>query len=153
MDPGVVNTNGLLGGWAAVNGSDWALNNGGTLQPFASYTNQNDPTLWTSSDHVNYNGSGQTLPASATINSLRLDVPNSGSTHLSIGSGATLTLATGGLLIPSQAGATIIDGDGSLTSGTTELYIHQYSTSPMTLANRHRQWDILIRLDAKNWQR
>jgi autotransporter-associated beta strand protein len=111
-------TNGILGGWATTGGgSSWATTSGnnfvglgaGTANVYASGTN----TDVGFSSFVN-----------GTTNSLRY-IASGLTTYLN----GTLTLQSGGILVPySGFGATIEGGDNTLasSSGTGELIVHAY---------------------------
>ncbi|MES2923994.1 MAG: autotransporter-associated beta strand repeat-containing protein [Verrucomicrobiota bacterium] len=127
---GIVNdSTGILGGWATIPGvgtGDWVTLTGGNMTTYAGYTpiaaataadaNQN----WLST--VNAAG----ITASGTLNSLKMTA------DFNIPNGATLTLASGGLLMSGPQkwllnnGVGTTAGTGMLTSGLTtgELFVH-----------------------------
>jgi hypothetical protein len=126
--------NGILGGWATVNGTDFAgyvTSNGtqggvGALNtlgfPYYSAGTLNGTT--TSADNININAT-VTMSSARTINSLRI----AGAYNLTIGTTDTLTLSTGGLL---ANGASTISG-GTITSGTSELFA--YTNAAVTISS------------------
>jgi len=116
------NTNGIIGGWATAGGNRFAAVSAGVIGNTAGSTN-NTYSTWSATTNTVINaavsGSGN-----KTVNTLR--VASGGSLTLSSG---TATIATGGIIGDS---GTSIDG-GSLTSGTTALYVH--TPSALTISS------------------
>ncbi len=119
-------TNQMLGAWAVVNGDAFASYGangvgalGNTLDGYADYDSTNVTTA-TAAQNVN-DGTSRTLVASRTVNSLRFGASTSAT--LGLNAGATLTLASGGLLSNFAAANTIgtADSQGAITSGSGEL--------------------------------
>ncbi|NBV84958.1 MAG: hypothetical protein EBS01_01540, partial [Verrucomicrobia bacterium] len=118
-------TNGILGGWAVVNGANFATySNPGVLgggsagiMPFYAYTGSLGSTF-VQTDNVLL--SVGTTVASGTANSLTI-----GAVTATQSAGTTLVLASGGLL---ATGAATITG-ATLTSGTSELFVYTNSGS------------------------
>ena len=109
------NTTGILGGWATTPAA-WAVNTGGAIAQ--SYgNNQNNSTLWNTSDNVSMVAT-VTMAGNMTINTLRFG----GSTSLDLG-GNTLTLAGGGLMAANN-NPTVSNGfiQSGLPSG--ELFVY-----------------------------
>ncbi|MEA2707881.1 MAG: hypothetical protein QOF78_482 [Phycisphaerales bacterium] len=114
---GIVTTpslpNGILGGWATYNSTDWATIDAGTgnVVAYSGYNTSADSTTWLATDNVSTNVAA-TVAANKTINSLR--VSGSG-VPITIDAGATLNVTDGILAV----GAThSIGGGGSLTAGS-----------------------------------
>ncbi len=116
------NTNGILGGWATVGSSDWAVNNGSNviaaLAP-AGYT----ADTWLAGNNTDVTTSSS--PASdSTTNSLRF---NSGSNTVTL-SGVN-TISSGGILATSA----LVNNASTITGGTlrgaagSDLVVHEYS--------------------------
>lgn len=143
------NTNGILGGWATVGGTDWATNSAGTgtgnIIPYTGYnvlSGVNQPIPNSNSANVKIDGSsnGATSAGSATINSLLLG--DAAGRTVTIGIGNTLNLGSGGgILIPDGSG-TVTVGEagnaGTLTVGGTsgnsgELIVIQKSSNAATI--------------------
>ncbi|MBB5038870.1 autotransporter-associated beta strand repeat-containing protein [Prosthecobacter dejongeii] len=130
------NTNGILGGWAVVNNTDWAVGNGAsTITALATYVDRTG--AWTAplaTDNVRVTGA-VTAATTGTINSLKF---NTGAFNLTQNAGTTLNIASGGIL-KNDNNATTISG-GSLTAGGTangtadSLYIWQ-SQNTMTISS------------------
>ena len=92
-----------------------------------AYTTSVDPTTWAAANNVSLNAStSPNVPNAVTVNSLRL---TSAATVTLDGS---FTLSSGGLLA-TGSGANTVTGGTLLGSGGTDLIIHQYSTSDLTI--------------------
>ncbi|MGC3970894.1 MAG: autotransporter-associated beta strand repeat-containing protein [Pirellulales bacterium] len=120
----------ILGGWATANGSYFAATGSGTAEKtITAYvsTPLDNTYSWTAgidaSDAAGYTGTVGMLG----VNSLRLGATGS---QLVLDPGSTLTIASGGVLGASSLGAAgaSISG-GSIVSGTTEVYLYNYSTA------------------------
>ena len=126
------NTNGILGGYAIYNGTDFATLTSGTVQAYSGYTTSNLGTLAASSSTTNFEPTGlqTSLTGAVTINSLNLV----GATGVSNTAGYTITLAAGGL-IANTAGS--IRG-GTLKgspSGELTVYLAQDIAVSSTIAD------------------
>ena len=111
-------TNGILGGYATVNGVDWATRTGANVTAFTGYVPLSSaPGTNTSNSRVS---GKQVLRGSVTTNSLKID----GDHGLDVGLEG-LTLTSGGLLYAGSARA-YITGAGTLGAATPddELVIH-----------------------------
>lgn len=130
-------TNGLIGGWATYNGNTFASLNGSN-QVIANTTNEVlvsanlDPNgaNWISTNNIVFDTVATTnLTSSITVNSVRTTLGNN-STLLTIASGGTLNIATGGLIGGGTTNVRTIAGTaGVITSGTGELNISSASFS------------------------
>jgi autotransporter-associated beta strand protein len=108
-------TNGILGGWAAVNTSSWATKSGSSIVPLTSFgTDVYTPGV--NSDVT----TGSSIPTGFTTNTLRFNTPVT-----AVLSG-TNTVQTGGILVSAAGDQSTISG-GTLTSGTGELIVHAFS--------------------------
>ena len=121
------NNNGILGGWATCNASDWAV--GTTLAALApgGYQADINPADWGTASNVTLNASTSPDVGDGTsINSLRLTAAST------VTLDGTLTLASGGLLV-TGSGATAITG-GTLKGGSgADLIIQQYASADLTI--------------------
>lgn len=123
------NTNGILGGWATLNGRDWAANAtdaaDGAVLALAAYTN--DAFAVGNNTDITITGAGPGNPA-ATTNSLRFN--QLGARTLALGNQAK-TITSGGILITANVGAfaTIINGSNLRAASGTDLVFHQYNTA------------------------
>jgi autotransporter-associated beta strand protein len=129
---------GILGPWATVGGTDWAMNStnaaDGAITAYTGYTDL-DTTAGTDTANSRITASA-TLGGSRTTNTLKIENP-AASQSLAIGTGNTLTL-TGGGLLATGANATTISG-GSLTAGNGagayDLIVQQYNTGGLTISS------------------
>ncbi len=114
------NVNGILGGYAtATSGSvtGFATNSGGNIVVLTS-TAKDDVTTWSAGQYItDSSGFSGSLGASLNINTLRFNA--AGPSTVTIGSGNTLQLDSGGILQTSNVtgGTSLITG-GALTSNT-----------------------------------
>lgn len=119
-------TNGIIGSYATVNGTDWATKSGSnivalnTYSPLATAGNNSDNSLLTAN---------QTQSGALTTNSLKI----SGGTGLSLGA-SNLTLTSGGLLA-TKSGIFGIGGTGVISGATAndELVIHTAAGSVLEI--------------------
>jgi len=121
------NVNGILGGWATWEESDWAV--GTTIAPLAaaSYQASTDPTTWGPASNVTLNASTLSSVGNGTnINSLRITAA------AMVTLGGTLTLNSGGLLVTGTGADSITGGTLEGASGA-DLIVHQYSTGDLTI--------------------
>ena len=120
---------GILGGWATVAGTNWAVTGAsGTnpVTPLSSYT----ANAWASGNNTDITTSAT---YSGTTNSVRF---NSAGDTVTLSGASTLT--SGGILVTSGAGAAgaTFGGAGSLTSSGTDLIVNQFDTSgSLTISN------------------
>jgi autotransporter-associated beta strand protein len=125
---------GILGGWATVSSTNFATNTGTYITGYASATPLPAAGF---SNTTNYSlTASQTLTGSGSISTLAIN-PSAASQSLAIPSGATLTLADGGLLLPSgnSSGYTISGGALQGASGDA-LYIWQNNTGSLTISSQ-----------------
>ena len=116
----------MLGGWATWGGgASFATVTGTTMGAAAA------PGAWATGANVD-NGATAVIGASA-INSLRF---NSASA-VTLDATGGLTVATGGILItPTVAANVVTITGGTLTSGGSDLIVHQYATSAAIIASK-----------------
>jgi autotransporter-associated beta strand protein len=123
-------SNGILGGYATVNGTDWAANSSGTIVAYSGYTALSSSTLTSSANYYFTGASSLTTSATAqTINSLKIDA--SGTLVL----GNTLTISTGGLLYTGSSAETITGSTIQAASSTTDLVVQQYGSGTLTISS------------------
>ena len=104
-------SNGIIGAWMTFNGGNWAVSSGGLAAAFAAYTANN----W--GPGVNTNVTASAARNNVSTGTLRFDTGNAVKITLT----GTNIIETGGII--SQQQAPVITG-GTLTSGTTDLYLH-----------------------------
>jgi fibronectin-binding autotransporter adhesin len=124
----MINTSGILGGWATVNGGDrWAVGStdgSDTNITNIAGTNRATSATWATATDLNVNMTGsESGIGSQTINALRL-----GTAGIAVGfaTNATLILNSGGL-IAGSTGQSITGGKittAAVTSGVGELFVH-----------------------------
>ncbi|MBI5688234.1 MAG: autotransporter-associated beta strand repeat-containing protein, partial [Verrucomicrobia bacterium] len=164
LDGGITTTTsnnnaGVLGGWAIINGKDWAsvtdvfgsvaqkitnftgyvsLNNGGLITNTASVGSNQNLRL-TSTGLTNYYGMNYALSRTVTVNSIIADGPGM---SVITNRGQTLRLGqSGGILAPTNSGGLTIGAsvnDGFLTAGgannqSGELIFINNSTKPINI--------------------
>lgn len=124
------NVNGIVGGWATYNSSDFATGTSAWTNNVA-YNTSNDPLLWSAPANVSLTNDPIAALDDVTINSLRITNNNT----VAINSSKTLTLASGGLLVTGPGAATITGG--SLKSGAAgaDLIIHHYGSADLTITS------------------
>jgi MYXO-CTERM domain-containing protein len=129
LSPAPTVTNGIIGGWATVGGTDFAsyVTPSGTslgvgalgTAGYPAYS-ANALTDGTATDNIDLTTASTTGVGTRTINSLRVNT--AAATTIDIGTGNTLTLASGGLIMASNQ--TLAISGGSLTSGGSELFAY-----------------------------
>lgn len=132
--PGTItsgNAAGLMGGWATVGGTTWAVS-GGAGNAITGLSSYNTSTAGSTAPggNVDFQASNTTAWASQMINSLRFNT--AAATTLTLDAGQVLTDSTGGILVTSAVGAnttTITGGAISGASGNGPLTIIQNNTS------------------------
>lgn len=122
------NTNGIIGGWATLGGSRFAVGSAD-----GSSTNMSNTTGSTQNTYANWGATTNTVINAAvngsgdkTTNTLR--VATTGSLNLASG---TATIGAGGIIAD---GGTSISG-GNLTSGTNALYVHTSHVNGLTISS------------------
>ena len=123
------NVNGILGGYATYNGTDWAV--GTPIAPLAaaSYQASTDPTTWGATSNVTLNAStSPNVPDGTSINSLRLTAAST------VTLDGALTLTSGGLLV-TGSGATAIAGGTLKGASGADLIVQQYAGADLTISS------------------
>jgi autotransporter-associated beta strand protein len=122
-------TNNIIGGWAIANGDHFATYDptrgvgalSSTEDGFANY-DSGDLTTALATHNVNDSNS-RTITVSKTINSLRHRA-DGGARTITLNSGVTLTVASGGILTNNNNQPTTFAGTAAaITSGASELYL------------------------------
>jgi len=124
------NVNGIVGGWATYNSTDFTTGTS-TWTNNVAYNLNNDPVSWLATDNVSLTNNPVAALDDVTINSLRITNNNT----VTINSSKTLTFASGGLLVTGNGAVSI--GGGNLKGGVAggDLIIHQYSTADLTITS------------------
>jgi len=125
----------ILGGYATVNGSQFATVSGGSIQGLSSTVSNNLATWPVQSDVTDSTGYTGTV-SEIIINSLRFNAAGATST-VTVASGSRLTLNSGGILVTSNVGSgTASITGGILTGSGNELIVHQNNaTSAFTIGS------------------
>jgi len=125
---------GILGGWATVGGTDWAVNNGTNIVALASYYT----TTTGGNTASNYTGknvqisSAPTFTAAITPNSIQVPI----TTARTVTFTGTNVITSGGILVSSAATKAATFTGGTLTSGNgSDLIVNQFSTANLTIAS------------------
>jgi fibronectin-binding autotransporter adhesin len=118
--------NGILGGFATIFENDWIVpvaNGGGsTAYAAAAYQTATTPSSWGASSNVNLTASTSANVQTTSINSLKL----SAAATVTIDPAQTLTLSSGGLLVPGNAsGSPTITGGTLMGAAGADLIVHQ----------------------------
>lgn len=132
---------GALGGWATVNGSDYAQVSGGVIGAFTDYADKDDASQWLSGDIVSDEGGNADTPYSGTVNG---DVALGGlkytaAANSTVSVGAANTLSVDGSIIVAPTTGTYsrkIQG-GSVTGGAggSPLGVLQNDDGTLTIAS------------------
>jgi fibronectin-binding autotransporter adhesin len=132
---------GALGGWATVNGTDYAQVSGGIITAFTNYADKDDASTWANGDIVSDEGGNANTPYTGTVTgSVAL-----GGLKVAAAAGSTVTVSTGntlsvdGSIIVSPTAGTAnqtIQG-GSLTGGAagSPLGVLQNAAGNFTIAS------------------
>ena len=128
-----LNTNGIIGGWATINGTDWAVNStnaaGGAISALASYyTTATGGT--TAANYANQNVDVTTSVAPAAVitpYTLRFNTAAANTLTLT---GATNTIGTSGILVTTNVGANLSTITGGTLRGPVngDLVVNQFNT-------------------------
>jgi fibronectin-binding autotransporter adhesin len=116
--------NGILGGFATIFENDWVVPvaTGGGSTAYAAYQTATTPSSWGTLSNVNLSASTSANVQTTTINSLKL----SAAATVTIDAGQTLTLSSGGLLVPGNAsGSPTITGGTLMGAPAADLIVHQ----------------------------
>lgn len=116
---------GILGTWATVGGTDWAINsiNGadGAITAFSSYVND----TWAAGSNITVTGNSAQASGS-TAHSLRFNAAAPATVTLA----GTNTITSGGILVTSAVGANATSITGGILQGSAggDLIVHQNNT-------------------------
>ena len=136
-DTDTTNTTGITGAIAriVIGGSDWAVNStnagDGVLVPCAAYTAL-ATTTGTDTANSEITTAATILTGSRTTNTVRISSAG-GPTTVDLGTGNTLTLRAGGMLLTGTNPITFNNGTlNSSTAVSPELIVHNHATQPVT---------------------
>ncbi|MFC7399274.1 autotransporter-associated beta strand repeat-containing protein, partial [Chelatococcus sp. GCM10030263] len=135
------NADGALGGWATVNGTDYAQVSGGFITAFTNYVNQDDAGLWATGNIVSDEGGNPNTPYFGTVNGNvalgGLKYTAAANSAVTVGTGNTLGVDGTILVSPSVATANQTIQGGSLTggAGASALGVQQNGGGTFTIAS------------------
>ena len=138
------NLDGALGGWATVNGTDYAKVVGGNIVAFtdADYTDQDDASLWANGQFISDSDGDAdsffgTVGSSVQLGGLQFTTPDA-STTVTIAGGQTLGVDGSIIVAPSvlNNSQTIIGGNLTGTAGGGVLGVQQNGGGTLTIASQ-----------------
>ncbi|HWY74458.1 MAG TPA: autotransporter-associated beta strand repeat-containing protein, partial [Verrucomicrobiae bacterium] len=118
--------NGIVGGYAVIFEANWIApaTTGVGANSYGGYQTTNNPALWGAVSNISLTANPSANLNNTTINSLKL----AGAT-VTINPGSALTLASGGLLVPTGGGASAINGGTLQGAVNADLIAQNYSAS------------------------
>ncbi|WNL44325.1 autotransporter outer membrane beta-barrel domain-containing protein [Dyella sp. BiH032] len=112
---------GALGGWATVNGTDYAQVSSGVITAFTAYANKDDASQWLNGDIVSDEGGAANTPYFGTVNGSvalgGLKYTAAAPSTVNVGAGNTLSVDGSIIVSPTAGGAAQTIQGGSLTGG------------------------------------
>ncbi len=123
-----INTsNAIVGGWATVAGTNWAVTGSSGTNPVTALSTYQMDNFGTSTFDVTVTAAD--TPAAFTINSLQYNM--AGGLSVALAAVSANTISSGGILVTSTVGAAgaSITGTGTLTSGAADLVVNQFDTA------------------------
>lgn len=119
--------NGILGGFATIYENDWIVpvaTGAGSTAYNGYQTNNANPAAWGAVSNVVVTATPGAALNNTVINSLKLPL----AATVTINSGQSLTLSSGGLLVPGNAGGAATITGGTLMGGAAaDLIVHEHS--------------------------
>jgi fibronectin-binding autotransporter adhesin len=124
--------NGIVGGYAVIFEANWVApaTTGVGANSYAAYQTTNNPTVWGAVSNVSLTANPSANLNNTAINSLKL----AGAT-VTINPGFALTLASGGLLVPTGGGASAINGGTLQGALNADLIAQNYSAGTFTIGS------------------
>ncbi|CDX32238.1 Outer membrane autotransporter barrel domain (modular protein) [Mesorhizobium plurifarium] len=135
------NADGALGGWATVNGTDYAQVSGGFITAFTAYVNQDNAALWATGDILSDEGGAANTPYFGTVNGSvalgGLKYTAAANSTVTVGAGNTLGVDGTIIVSPSVGTASQTIQGGFLTGGAggSALGVQQNSGGTFTVAS------------------
>ncbi|WP_051885422.1 autotransporter-associated beta strand repeat-containing protein [Lysobacter antibioticus] len=140
----ITTTNTLLGGWATVNGTDYAKVVGGNILAFtdADYTDKDDASLWLTGEFISDSDADAdsffgTVGSSVQLGGLQFTTPDA-TTTVTVAAGQTLGI-DGTIIVAPSVGAnnqTITGGSLTGMAGGGALGIQQNGTGNFAIASQ-----------------
>jgi fibronectin-binding autotransporter adhesin len=122
---GLTNASGIVGAYATV-GGDWATVGAFGATALSAYQTDADPANWSTADNVKINPPLSANVGTRTINSLNI----ADNDTVTQSAGATLTLASGGILASAPSAAAIA---GGTIATTGEMIVHTVGSGSLTV--------------------
>jgi fibronectin-binding autotransporter adhesin len=140
----ITTTNSTLGGWATVNGTNYAKVVGGNILAFTTtdYVNKDNASTWVNNDILSDAGGTANSPYSGTVSGSKqiggLQYTAAANSTVTVGAGNTLGVDGTIIVAPSVGASSQTITGGSLTgiSGGGELGIQQNGTGNFTIASQ-----------------
>ena len=135
------NADGALGGWATVNGKDYAQVSGGVISAFTAYADKDDASQWLNGDIVSDEGGNPNTPYTNTVNGSvalgGLKYAAAANSTVTVGLGNRLSVDGNIIVSPTAANASQIIQGGSLTGGAggSPLGVLQNASGTFTIAS------------------
>ncbi|MBZ9767076.1 autotransporter-associated beta strand repeat-containing protein [Mesorhizobium sp. CA6] len=135
------NADGALGGWATVNGTDYAQVSGGFITAFTAYVNQDNAALWANGNILSDEGGSANTPYFGTVNGNvalgGLKYTAAATSTVTVGAGNTLGVDGTIIVSPLVGTANQTIQGGSLTGGAggSALGVQQNSGGTFTVAS------------------
>ncbi|NII73992.1 fibronectin-binding autotransporter adhesin [Dyella sp. SG562] len=134
----ITTTNTTLGGWATVNGTDYAKVVGGKITAFAplDYTNKDNAANWLNNEYItDATGFFGTVTGTKQLAGLRYTVPKS--TTVTVSPGQTLGVDGTIIVAPTVANTNQLITGGMMTGASGgDLAVQQNSTGNFTIASQ-----------------
>ncbi|CDX31025.1 Outer membrane autotransporter barrel domain [Mesorhizobium sp. SOD10] len=138
------NADGVLGGWATVNGSDYAKVQSGNIVAFtpADYVNKDDSSTWLTNEIISDAGGAANTPYFGTVTGSvqigGLQYTAAANSTVTVGAGNTLGVDGTIIVAPSVGGANQLITGGSMTGtlGGGVLGVQQNGTGTFTIASQ-----------------
>lgn len=127
----IANANGIVSGYSTFNGLDWVTQTSGNLVAFSGYNASYPASGATAASNYSLAG-GQTVTASQTINSMKF-APASGTQTITLNSGVTQTVTSGGLLFDNTNGSASITGAGQWGASGAEVMVHTWGGGDVSI--------------------
>ncbi|WP_246677279.1 MULTISPECIES: autotransporter-associated beta strand repeat-containing protein [unclassified Mesorhizobium] len=135
------NANGALGGWATVNGTDYAQVSGGFITAFTAYVDEDNAALWATGNILSDEAGNANTPYFGTVNGNvalgGLKYTAAANSIVTVGAGNTLGVDGTIIVSPSVGTANQTIQGGSLTGGAggSALGVQQNSGGTFTVAS------------------
>ncbi|WP_246681601.1 autotransporter-associated beta strand repeat-containing protein [Mesorhizobium sp. B2-4-3] len=135
------NADGALGGWATVNGTDYAQVSGGFITAFTAYVDEDNAALWATGDILSDEAGSANTPYFGTVNGNvalgGLKYTAAANSIVTVGAGNTLGVDGTIIVSPSVGTANQTIQGGSLTGGAggSALGVQQNSGGTFTVAS------------------